>query len=352
MKQIRIILTSTGGLVSPSMIKSLREYFKNIYIVAIDASKDAIGFYFADASYVVPFGTDPTYCSEVLTIAIKEKIQLIIPLSDEETLALAKEKEMFLSKGIQPLVSDYEKCEIAFNKGKMLSFLEKKGIKTPKFRIPTNPQEFLDYAHELGYPEKKIVFKPNVSRGARGFWVLDKDFDEEYGLLKDRVKQTIKIEGIYDILSKCKEFPSVLLMEYLEGDDFNVEVLAKNGETFYIIPHVRLVPKSGPVKVGKVIEDGKIKNLIRDIVKVFEFDFCLNIEVAYNIQENIPMIYEINARVGAPIVICAAAGVNLLAKGIEMAMGIPIERDVKIQETKMIRYWNEHFINKKKYFKS
>ncbi|MFX1502973.1 MAG: ATP-grasp domain-containing protein [Promethearchaeota archaeon] len=352
MMEIRLILTSVGGLVAPSMIKSLKKYFKDIYIVGLDTSENAVGFHFADAHYLVPYGNDPEYASKLLEIAIKEKINFIIPGSDEETLALAKNKKKFESNDIKPLCSDYEKCEIAFNKGKMLDFLKIRGIKTPKFRLPTNHKQFLNYAKELGYPEKKIVLKPTISRGARGFWVLDANFDEQYGLLKDRDRQTTKLENVSEILLKSKLFPSIILMEYLEGEDFNIEVLAKDGDVFYIIPHIRLVPKAGPVQVGYVKEDYKINKLIKKIVKVFEFDFYLNIEVAYNIQKNIPMIYEINARIGAPIVITAAAGINLLAKGIELAMGIPIKKNLKVQETMMIRYWNELFIKKNRYFNS
>lgn len=352
MKQIRLLLTSTGGLVVPSMIKILRDYFENIYIVGVDNSENAVGFHFSDASYVVPYGNDSNYSSKLLNIAEKENIHLIIPGSDEETLAIAKDKVKFESKGIIPLCSDYAKCEIAFHKGKMLEFLKNKGIETPRFRIPTKCNQLFDYAKELGYPEKKIVLKPNISRGARGFWILDSGFDEENGLLKDRNRQTTKLERVYEILTKSKNFPSIILMEYLEGEDFNVEVLAKIGNPLYTIPHVRLVPEAGPVQVGLVKEDRKIRELIKKIVKAFEFDFYLNIEVAYNIQKNLPMVYEINARIGAPIVITAAAGLNLLAKGIELAMDIPIKKNLKVQETMMIRYWNELFIKKNRYFNS
>ena len=351
MKQIRIIITGTGGLVVPSMITSLKEYFEDIYIVGVDTFEDAVGFHFADAYYTVPFGSNPNYCKELLKISLKEKIQFIIPTSDEETLALAKYKQKFLSNGIKPLCSDYDICKIAFNKGKMLSYLKEKGIETPEFRIPKDCTQFLNFAKELGYPGKKIVLKPNFSRGARGFWVLDSNYDEVYGLLKDRNRQTNKLERVNEILSKSKLFPSILLMEYLEGEDFNVDVLAKNGESFHIIPSIRLVPKAGPVQVGLVKEDKKVYNLVKKIVKAFKFDYCLNIEVAYNNDKNIPMIYEINARVGAPIVINAAAGVNLLAKAIELAMDIPIKKNTKVRETLMMRYWNELFIKKDKYFK-
>lgn len=352
MDQIRIVLTSSGGLVIPSMVKSLKDYFKNIYIVGVDTSKEAVGFHFTDAHYQVPFGSDPNYCDKILEIALKEDIKFIIPTSDEETIELARQKEKFLSNGIEPLCSDYDICKIAFHKGDMLTFLKNKGIETPEFGIPKNCEELLKFAKELGYPDKKIVLKPNLSRGARGFWILDSKYNEIYGLLKDRNRQTNKLEKIHEILLRSEDFPSILLMEYLEGEDFNVDVLAKKGLAYYIIPNMRLVPKAGPVKVGLVKEDSKIYDLVKKIVEVFKFDYCLNIEVAYNIERDIPMIYEINARVGAPIVANAAAGVNILAKAIELAMDLPIEKNLRIQETMMIRYWNELFIKKNKYFKA
>lgn len=352
MNRIRIIMTSVGGLVVPSMIKSLRDYFEDIYIVGVDASNNAVGSYFSDKFYRIPFGDHPNYWKEVLEIALLEEIEFIIPLSDEETLALSKYKNKFMNKGIKILCSEYKKCKIAFNKGKMLDYLKTHGIDTPDFRIPKNCNELLKYAHELGYPEEKIVLKPNFSRGARGFWILDDKFDEVYGLINDRNRQTTTLQNVHNILANSLDFPSILLMEYLEGDDFNVDVLAKNGHCFYIIPNIRLEPEAGPVRVGFIKKDKKIYTLIKKIVKVFKFDYCLNIEVAYNIRRQKPMIYEINARVGAPIVANAAAGVNILSKSLELAMDKPIKGHLRVQETKMIRYWNELFISKDEYFKS
>ncbi|MFX0100556.1 MAG: ATP-grasp domain-containing protein [Candidatus Hodarchaeota archaeon] len=347
---IRIILTSMGGLVTPSMIKSLRDYFNDIYIVGLNATEGAIGFHFADKSYIVPPGNAKNYAEEVTKIAVKEKIDFIIPLSDEETLALSKIKNKLLEKNIKVLCSDHVTCQTAFHKDKMLEFLKDNGVDVPKFRVPKNCDELMKYAKELGYPEKKVVLKPTFSRGARGFWLMDEEYDEVYGLMKDRNRQTIKLGRVIEILSNCQEFPSLIMMDYLEGDDFNVDVLARNGESLHIIPDKRLFPKAGPVSVGQVLKDEKINELVRKIVKIFKFDYYLNIEVAYDLNKNKPMIYEINARVGAPIVINAAAGINLLAKGLEMAMGIEVGSNVKIQKTKMIRYWNEFFEYEDEFF--
>ena len=69
-------------------------------------------------------------------------------------------------------------------------------------------------------------------------------------------------------------------MEYLAGSDFNVDVLAYQGTPLYIVPNERLLPQAGPVQVGLVREERKIQKLAEEVVKTFNFDYYVNVEIA------------------------------------------------------------------------
>ena len=352
--KIRVILTSVGGLVAPNMIKSLKEDTSDeFYIVGVDVNEEAVGFHFADKSYTVPQGNSNEYSEHLLNIAKKEKVDVILPLSDEELLSLSKNKEKFKKEGILIPCSDYEIVNIASNKATMLQFLEKSGIPVPEYRIPHNINELQTAAEALGYPKEPVVFKPCRARGARGFWVLRGDIDKRHTILYSRDRQEISFEWLLESLADNKQFPDVLVMEYLPGEDFNVDVLAWHGDSLYIIPNQRIVPKAGPVQVGRIKEDREVQNMVRRVVKEFGFDYWVNVEAAYSKEpDSSPLVYEINPRISAPIVATKAAGVDLLRLGIKLALGEKVGSNLSFRETKMIRYWNELFIYGKNRFDS
>lgn len=354
MNKIRILMTSVGGLVVPNMIKSLREStINNIYIVGVDCDSDAVGFYFADKSYVVLRGEQRGYSKQLLDIAKREHIDVVLPLSDEELLALAKDKYKFEKEGVRVVCSGYESVRTTLDKGLMLRALKERRLPYPNYRIPRTLTELKGAVEELGYPQKKVVFKPRRGRGARGFWLLNAHLNKREMILKDRDRQEITLEWLLEALGSKDIFPEILVMEYLAGSDFNVDVLACRGEPFYIIPNERLLPKAGPVRVGLVKEDRRVQTVVKQAVKAFNFDYYVNVEVAYRNRTNSdPFIYEINPRISAPIVINKAAGIDLLYLGIKMALGIKPPISYKVKETRMIRYWNELFISGKNRFNS
>lgn len=345
MDKINILMTSVGGLVAPGMIKSLRKSFKRIYIVGVDASPDAVGFHFTDKSYTVLTGNNQGYFQQILRIAKKENIDVIIPLSDEEVLALAKNKYYFERVGIRITCSDYSVVKIASNKALMLQFLKEKRLPCAKYRIPKNIKELKIAVKELGYPDKKVVFKPQEGRGARGLWFINANLNRQEMILKDRDRQEITLEWLLEALDNKNKFPKILVMEYLSGKDFNVDVLASQGKSLFIIPNERILPKAGPVQIGLTKKDKRVQNLVRKVIKEFGFNYYVNVEVAYRGgYKSEPFVYEINPRVSAPITINQAAGVNLLKMGIDLALNKKIKKNKNFRRIKMIRYWDEIFV--------
>ena len=116
-KKISILITCVGGELSPTSIKFLKKNPNyNIKVVGTDLNNNAIGKYFCDKFYKVPKSSSKNYVKNILKIATKNKINIIIPTSDEETLALSKKKEVFEKKKIYLLSSNYQTLKIFSNK--------------------------------------------------------------------------------------------------------------------------------------------------------------------------------------------------------------------------------------------
>ncbi len=340
--EITILLTACGTKTSPGMIECLRKSKYDFRIIGTDMKTNTHGKYLVDKYYTVPSGFDPNYIDELLKIAIQENVDVINPLSDEEVVSISKAKSKFEDRNIAVVCSDKEATTISNNKGAMLEFLSKTGIDIPEYGIPNSITELDSLISDLGYPDKEVVFKPTTGRGGRGFWILSNDIESEQ-LLYSRNLQRVSYDWIREQLQDLTEFPDVLVMEYLKGIDYNLDALAKNGDTIYAIPIKRIEPEAGPVQTGRLVHDEAASSMAADITEAFGFDYNINIEMAYRDQKNKenPLVYEINPRVSGPIAAHTEAGVDMFLYGILMALGYEIPQNQTYTEITMRRCWRE-----------
>ena len=133
----------------------------------------------------------------------------------------------------------------------------------------------------LGFPKKKVVFKPINQRGGRGFRILNSNFDEYDEVTKKKKEFFISKERLEKIILKRKFSSEFILMEYLEGEDFNVDVLAKKGSIINYVAQRSLEPKHGSLEKGMVDKDKKIKKYLEDIFSKIKFDNLVNLVMAY-----------------------------------------------------------------------
>ena len=89
------MITCVGGELSPTSIKFLKNSSHNIKVIGTDLSSNAIGKHFCDKFYKVPKSSSKDYIKHILKIASKNKINIIIPTSDEDVACFVKNKKCF-----------------------------------------------------------------------------------------------------------------------------------------------------------------------------------------------------------------------------------------------------------------
>ncbi len=344
--EICVVLTSCGGDPVPGMIECLRGVAEHSFrIVGVDASETEVSRTFPDSFHQVPRGEHPRYLDTIEHICKQEQADVIVPLSDGEARALSTARQRFRATGVDIVCCDSHSTRVSSDKGKLLTFLEEKKIEVPGFELAESLSELTEAAKCLGYPENKVVIKPRVARGGRGVYILDADATGPQGLFQQRGLRRLPLEALEAVCQPGAEecFPPVVVMDYLSGRDYNVDVLADNGEPVYIIPIERVVPDVGPVKTGRIVHSEPVRGAVEEIVDAFSFDSNVNIEMAYPDSSNggKPLIYEINPRVSAPIAAHAEAGVNLLLFGILKAMGIDYPKNLEPKPLRMERCWRD-----------
>jgi carbamoyl-phosphate synthase large subunit len=304
----------------------------------VDSCQDAIGFHFVDKSYVVPRGDDPNYIEKLLTICLDEKINIILPCSDEEIFSLSQEKESFERNGVRILCSDFDITSMSADKGSMLNFLKCNNIPYPNFYLPTSVQETVEAAKRLGYPGKPIVVKPRKGRGGRGFRILK----EKINVLGTRTSTEIKLEWFIESIREEQRL-EIVLMEYLLEPDYSVDVLADNGKPLFIVSRKRIKALLGPSQIGEVCWTQEVVDMVELIVNKFGFNSIVNLQLKTSSYKKIPLIYEINPRISGTIVAATAAGVDLLNYGIRHTLGLEIPDMIIPKNLRMTRYLKEYF---------
>jgi len=343
MKNINVMITSCGGTVMPGIIQCLKIVKeRKIKVIGVDMKKDAVGFYMCDKHYVVPPGNSPDYIDAVLKISKKENVDVILPISQQEFIPLSRHKQLFENIGTIIACSDHESMKTANDKGLFLEFLKQKNLPCADFYLPKTIDEFEEDVYKLGYPEKPVVMKPRISAGNKGFRILREDIDKKSLLLNKTDDAYANLSDITKIFENGT-FPDLVVMEYLPGEEYSVDLLVKNGEPLIIVPKVRVDPLPGLSRVGIVKKNPEVEKLVSDIVKAFDFNYNINIQLKYS-ENGVPLPYEVNPRIAATIILCAAAGANLVYYGVKLALGEEIPKvDIK-NGIKMVRYWKELFL--------
>jgi len=341
---IKVLLTASGAPGWVPIYKCLKtNNERKIEVYGCDVSKHTAGSYYAKKHFQVEMGSEPNFTSHLLDIAKKENIDIILPIADPELLPLAENIELFKKNNIKVAISSHQSLKIATNKLKLFEFLQNKNLSSPKYFKVKSLAEFLKALDSLGYPKEPVCFKPINSYGSRGFRILDskKNF---YHLLFNEKPQNIytSLDELKNIFLKNISFPELLVMEYLPGKEYTVDIFMDKGKIIYIIPRLRLKMKQGITVEGIVEKNKEIISLSKKIISKLGMNYCIGIQARYD-KKGIPKILEINSRLQGTTIISYGAGINLPYFTVKSCLGEEIPKAKINFGVHMYRHWQEVF---------
>jgi len=344
-RKLHVLLTSVGGLGVPKLVESLRtEADFDLTITGVDAGTDPIGAHFVDSYFRVPYASEAGYAETLLDVCRKGGVEIVVPGSDGEAVALAQAEPTFAAAGIRVLCSPYETARVAANKYRFMCHLRDRGVPVPAFHLVRTASDAEAALGQLGFPERPVAFKPVDSAGARGFRIVCSEFDELRHILHSKKEVLLSAARLLRLLEESPDVPEFLLMEYLQGDSFSTEVLVRDGRAAYIIPQRRVVPQHGSIEVAVLEQDVEIDRCVDRILAALPFRYLVNIDVAFRRapREGGEMPYDIIPRPSAIVSATKAAGCFLLAEAARDAVGMK-SIPKRLRPTRMARYWNEHY---------
>jgi len=339
---ITVLYTSAGGAGYPSHVRcfaSVKE--RKIKVIGTAQDSTAPGFAFVDKGYVVPAVGTKEYIEEIFNICKKEGVKVVIPADPREINTFAKEKDRFEKNGIKVVVSSPKSLRTANDKCLLYEYCNRESIPAPAFFRPGDYAEFMKAVSSLGYPESDVCFKPVISSGSRGFRVITSRIDRLDLLLANQPDSTFtSIEEVNSVLGNSRTFPDLVVMEYLPGDEYSVDVVADKGKALVIVPRIREKIILGASFTGRVVKHEQIIEYSRKIVSGLGLNGAVGLQFRMD-KEGIPKILEVNARPHGALTLSAAAGVNILYLATKVALGEKVTPPKIIWNTKLTRYYDE-----------
>lgn len=322
-KNINILLTCVGGGLVPRAIELLKESEAfEFRVIGIDTSTDAVGAKFCDRFYQAPMGDTDEYPEFLLELCKKEKIEVLIPWSDEEALSIALARDQFERNGVAVAAPPVEVAKITHNKADVLDLLQKSNVPVPEYRRAKNAEELILASKELGYPNRTIIVKPTVARGGRGAWALR----ESGAALKDLMESVaLDVITLDTFVSAARgvEMPEVMVMPFFPGMVYDVDILQEGKKLHYLVPRRRFHVRTAPFRGCIIHKNDAVIDLAHQVGSTLDMHCLYDIDLIMDEKDH-PWVLEINPRLSASVVATMEAGLPLLEYLIRMVCGLSV----------------------------
>lgn len=342
-KSISVLVTASGAMGAISIIYCLKKNFekRKIKIICTDIYDQPVIRHFADSFYQLPKGNSKNYIQALMSVCKEENVNVVLPCSSFEVFAISRNYELLKSKNIFSPISQYNFLKKMIYKHKIYQILETR-VPIPEYFVVENRKEFLQAISKLGFPKKKICFKPSYylsSEGMRGFRILSDKTTLVNLILKNKPNsQEIDFETSLRFFEKNKT--KFLVMEFLPGDHYSVYGLANNGDLVAcVVLHYKEV-KDGNGIVIVPEKNKELEKYCKIISKQFNLNGNFDVEFR-NGKDGKPKLIEINPRVATGIGTILPGGLNLPYLAVKMALEEKLPKKKFRYKFTVMKYWSQ-----------
>lgn len=289
---------------------ALMQYNIRAKFIGVDNNVNAIGQYFSDSFFTVPRGSDSSYVNAIIEIVKQNKVNVLVPTSDEESISLSGIKEVLLEYGCHCICPDSDAINLITDKYNTFRLLKTQQCNYVEQIKIDNAAELLSKLESWDKRYDKYIVKPCRDRGGRGVFCISRHAVAE----TDRARQSLmcKSDFIEKIVKKNRLVFPVLLMDYLNEPVCDADVLVWDNRIHRIITRRRVnpyYPNAGHVLFNDSAMTAEIKKALNALVLNGLYDFDIMFD-----KDNRPVIIEINPRPSGSMAVSMAAGAPLVAE--------------------------------------
>ena len=344
MKDLRILLTGAGAPGAGSIIECLKDNGEcKVEIIGIDKRANVNTAHLFEKVYEVPGAEEEAFIDKVKDICKKESIDVIVPIVTKELLKFASAKKEFEEIGTKVNVIDFEALSIANDKVKLFDFLNENGLKTPEYYAVKNVSEIVEFTKKLGYPIENVCLKQACGNGSRGIRILSENSSRYDVFFNEKPNSMFcTLSEVINILSEKDVIPSMMVMEYLPGNEWGVDLIAKNGVVSNIMCRETTVIQHSITLECITKKNNDIETFCKKVAEVLNITGNIGFDFKYD-KEGKSQIIEINPRLTATVAINKASGINFPWLGVKQCLGYDINEVKDINYVKMKRRYMEEY---------
>ena len=347
MKSVKVLKTASGSPSAPGGYLSLKcNGEREIIIVGTDTKDEPTIRQYVDIFYKVPAVTDPQYVDALLEICKKEKVDIVVPGISAELPLLEARRQEFEAVGTKVSVTDREGLLIANDKIKLYEFMKGHGLDVPQFEKANNVEELLLACEKLGYPNKAVCIKMKDGSGSRGVRIINprqSRYDIFVGEKPNSFYTTL--DDMVSMFKEAGKMPELMVMEFLPGMEYSVDVLANHGKIDYMIGRESNVILASIPQEATLAPNEEAYRISEQVISALKLDGNLDLDFKFD-ENGHPKLMEINPRTAATMSIFAAGGVNLSYLRIKQLLGEPLPKLNVKYGVKMKRRYAEFFCDK------
>ena len=344
LRPLKLVLTASGCPGASTLIRMLKANGeREIEIFGVDMRADAIGRFLCDGFQTVPAGASPEYIPAMVEVVTREKPDVLFVQSSCEVGYIAPHKAGFEEMGVRTLVASSEAIGLCNDKAAMHTALAHSPVPQPRLLMPKSLKEFVAGARALGYPKQPVCFKPPVSKGSRGFRVLSAHIDEVHVLLHERPSNLyMTLEEFATLFEGVEPFPSLMLMEFVPGEEYTVDALVDDGELVLAQAKTREAIDNGLAMAFQTVDRPDLIDVSRHICRALGLDWFVNIQFKGD------KLLEVNLRVSTFVY---QEDFNLPYLGVKYALGELSGREVRAAQARLrtsrrtVRYYDQVFFD-------
>jgi len=342
LNDVTVLITAAGNVFMPGTTKCLRENGeRNLKLIGADMNDDPTMLQMVDKYYSVPRGDDPKYIEVLLDICARENVDVLLPIMSVELESLAMNKERFASIGTKVSVSNIDSLRVANDKLALFDFLRSSGLPCAQYASVTSLNELSKQVCALGYPNNPVCVKAIHGSGSRGFRILEKSRSKfDLFMFAKPSSCYTTLDDFIKIFTETDTFPELMVMEYLPGAEYTVDLLADNGKVLYNCCRKSLLMENSIMLNGEVVNNKQVMDLCATVVEMLGLDGNIGFDVKER-SDGTPMIMECNPRITAGIPVFYLAGVNLPYLCVKKLLGESLPEE-NLQYGKVVnRRWLE-----------
>jgi carbamoyl-phosphate synthase large subunit len=311
-----VLITGAGGAAAVSFLNAVKHDLDfNYYMGDIDPF--AAGLYLVEAEkrLILPRGDEFHFVDNLLNICREYEIDVLVPTVDCELIAISESISQFREIGTRVLLADEKTLRICLDKDVLLRRCEM-FVSTPRSAVLNSGFDDSDWEYPL-------FVKPRAGSGSRGI---------------------VKIDSPIELSEQIRD-GSLLVQEYLGGEEYSVDVVAdRRGKILAVVPRERLKVDSGIAVASRTLKDDALEMQAVIVANIIGLKYTANIQFKKNAKGE-PCLLEVNPRFPGTMPLTVQSGVNMPLISLKDILGISISNEnLEWREIAVVRTWQEHFV--------